>query len=503
MTRWRSSSLGVLWAILANTSCVGSDPFECTINSQCNGEAEGALCQPTGFCSFPDDSCDSGQRYGDLAGEAFANECVDVDDPSGSTADPSAEATGPDPSTSSSAQDPSSSDTADDSSTTSEPLPACGAPGQPCCEGACDPGALCAEGSCEPCVLQLDADEYYTCASRSDGVTACWGADEYGQLGDGPANNGSGSSAPVVVLGAIDALDLGAFHGCGTGPDGVLCWGRNGSGQLGLGRVFGQQPSPLPVLLMDEVVDLAAGSFHTCALSTQGEIWCWGDNEFGQLGDGSMAMGTNPTPQPVPMLDEIVDVAAGAFHTCVLDASGAVTCWGRNDRAELGTPGPVGLGERVVVELPPARALTLGDFHGCIITAADDEVWCWGANNLGQTGAGGMGNNAPPHTVLGVTDVQTIDAGDDHTCVIAPEGAACWGNNNFGQLGTAGEMFTPVPQSLPVDAVTQIRGGREHTCLVTDEPSIQCFGANGNGQLGDGTFMSGPTPVTALFGCSD
>lgn len=499
MIRWASGSLGVLWALMANSACFESDPFQCTIDAQCTGDADGALCQQTGFCSFPDDTCPSGQRYGGLAGDGLANECVELDEPGSSTEDPIAEATGPGQSTTPSA-DSSDSGMAD-STTAAEPMPPCGAPGQPCCDGVCDSGAVCTEGACEPCTLQLDIDEYYSCATRSDGVTACWGADDFGQLGDGATQHELGSPDPVVLLGTLDSLDLGAFHGCGTGPDGVLCWGRNSSGQLGLGSSYEQQPSPLVAIPADEalVVDLAAGSFHTCALSAQAEVFCWGANADGQLGDGGV--GSSSTPRLVPMLGEVVDVAAGAFHTCVLDAAGVVTCWGRNDRSELGTPGPVNPGERVVVDLPPARALTVGDFHGCIIAEGSDEVWCWGANELNQTGEGAMGDPAPPHPVLGVTDVQAIDAGDDHTCVITPKGAACWGNNSSNQLGIPGSMPTPEPQWLDVPGVTQIRGGREHTCLVTDEPRILCLGNNQVGQLGDGMFNGGPSPVATQFGC--
>ncbi|MEX1364765.1 MAG: hypothetical protein AB1Z98_16680 [Nannocystaceae bacterium] len=495
MKRWWSTSFVVLWATQVNVSCLPADPFECTIDAQCGAQVEGAQCQSTGFCSFPDEACSSGQRYGELAGMGLAGQCVEQEGGStGPTIDPEASGT-----TATSAADSSGSGTSEPGTGTTAG-PECGAVGQPCCEGICDAEATCTDGSCEPCVLLLDVDEYYSCATRADGITACWGSDDFGQLGDGPTAHPGGSSEPVVLDGVLGYLDLGAFHGCGTGPDGLLCWGRNGSGQLGLGSTYEQQPSPVGVGLMGEVVDLAGGSFHTCALTATGEVWCWGANGDGQLGEPMM--GSSDVPVPLTMLGDVVDVAAGAFHTCVLDATGTVTCWGRNDVGELGAEGPVEPGQRVeVVGLPPARALTLGDFHGCIITEGTDEVWCWGANGFGQTGEGAVGDVAAPHLVPGVTAVQSIDAGDDHTCVITPEGAACWGNNVAGQLGTPGDMSTPVPLFVEIEGVTRIRGGREHTCVVTDEPAIQCFGRNGDGQLGDGTFVGGPTPVTALFGC--
>ena len=503
MVRWWCGAISLLATGLPGLGC-SSNAFECTAVSQCNGDAADALCQPTGYCSFPDEQCPSGQRYGALAGGGLANACVEPQSAgTESTSSPPPPATsGGSTSTTTSTTNPVlDSSTGPGPQDTTDTPPVCGGADQPCCDGSCDPRLSCVEGLCQGCTVHIDVDETYSCGRQSDGTVACWGSDDFGQLGDGRQAHPGGSPEPVSVTDLLaDQLSLGAFHACAVGPDGLWCWGRNDLGQLGQGLL--SPPIPSPVFVDIRGIDqVNCGSFHCCAHDIDDGVWCWGENDQGQIGQAMV--GIYPVPQLTPF-GGFESVATGARHSCALASDGQVGCWGLNNDLQLGVDANISAGQFVLTKgIPAARALTVGDFHTCIITARTDEVWCWGRNNFQQTGTDSSGADVLPHPVPIPGPVSTIDAGDDHTCAITEGQTYCWGNNSAGQLGSKGIVSSPDP--LPVAApgtVTQVAAGREHTCIVIDGVQIQCFGLNLSGQLGDGTTITSPLPVDALFACS-
>ncbi len=184
-------------------------------------------------------------------------------------------------------------------------------------------------------VVQLASGANHVCARRSSGAVMCWGRNTEGQLGDGV----SGSKVkPVAVQGLADADDLvaGANHVCAARrASGVVCWGSNTHGQLGDGKtgVFAQR-TPVAVQGLSRPAGVALGKDHSCARSADGRGVCWGQNNAGQLGDGSTAVRSRPTA--VARLNDIADLALGAAHTCALQRTGNVTCWGSDDRRALG-----------------------------------------------------------------------------------------------------------------------------------------------------------------------
>ncbi len=246
-----------------------------------------------------------------------------------------------------------------------------------------------------------------------------------------------------------------------------------------------------------EAAVIDAGNNHTCAIEFSGEVLCWGDNFNGQLGDPDVF--SSNTAIPVSGLTDAVQVSAGGDHTCALRETGQVLCWGDNLKGQLGdgtttqrhTPTPVsGLNDAVEV--------SAGDEHTCAIKKTGQAV-CWGNGLTGQIGNGTSGPFPvkTPAEVSGLDDAEMIGAGRGHSCAIKESGqAVCWGNNLSGELGqgtTDGFATTPVPVSGVTDAAL-IAVGSYHACAIRKSGRVVCWGWNSNGQLGNGV-NPGPANV--------
>ncbi|MFN8489074.1 MAG: cohesin domain-containing protein [Caldilineaceae bacterium] len=342
--------------------------------------------------------------------------------------------------------------------------------------------------------LAISAGKYHTCALITGGSVKCWGDNEYGQLGDGTSID---KNVPIVVSGltsGIKALGVGAYHTCALATSGnVKCWGDNSYKQLGDGT-YDNKFTPVDVIgLTSGVMAISAGSMHTCALTTGDGVQCWGDNEYGQLGDlYSLRSG-------------VTAISAGIAHTCALTANGGVKCWGANYAGQLGdgvyeesnsTPVDVnGLTTGVT-------AIIAGGARTCALLTG--SVKCWGANGFGELGDGTTNNKNIPVNVLGLSNpVAAVSTNYIHTCavLITSGGVKCWGNNYYGQLGdgTLGHKNTPVNVSGLTSGATALSAGHDHTCSLTTNGGVKCWGWNYDDGtdygLGDGSPGAKETPV--------
>jgi alpha-tubulin suppressor-like RCC1 family protein len=252
---------------------------------------------------------------------------------------------------------------------------------------------------------------------------------------------------------------------------------------------------PAPI----DIVQLAAGASHTCALRASGAVLCWGANRVGQLGDGTTAR-RRPEPRVVGGVTDAVFITAGDEHTCAVRRDGTVLCWGLGTHGELGdgqrvsraTPGPVrGLGEVVQV--------AGGHNHTCALRRSG-EVSCWGSNISGELGDPAPGNDRPlPVAAVGVTDAAQVVAGFSHSCARLTSGRVlCWGRNFEGQLGdgTTGNFMRFLPTPVRgLDDAAEITTGHFHTCARRGGGTVVCWGSNNNGQVGDGSRTPQPAPV--------
>ena len=315
-----------------------------------------------------------------------------------------------------------------------------------------------------------------------------------------------GDAAPAVTTQMRATIAAGLLHTCAISEERVSCWGSNEFGQLGNGSEGGKRLAPVAVKRgtseFAEVTALAAGWNHTCAVSS-GSAYCWGSNEYGQLGDGSTT--NSPSPAAVPKVSSTVGVVtaitAGTDHTCAL-ADGVVRCWGRNNVGQLGS-GSDSLEEtepQRVENLDNVTALAAGAGHTCAVSAK--LVFCWGHNAAGQLGDGSKIDRKLPGLVKNLDNVTAIVAGLAHTCALSNGTVHCWGKNKYGQVGDGTTTDTLVPVLLGrLVAVTALGAGTNHTCAFS-KGVVSCWGFNLHGQLGDGSTNDRSSPVAVKDGAN-
>jgi alpha-tubulin suppressor-like RCC1 family protein len=259
---------------------------------------------------------------------------------------------------------------------------------------------------------QVSAGYQFTCALLSDGTVRCWGLNNVGQLGDGVSDHGNRlygndfSPIPVEVTGISTAtrVAVGFSHACALLSDGKIeCWGLDNSGQLGDGPVpTYSTATPVEVKGISTATQIAAGGFSTCARLSSGKVECWGDNGFGQLGNGSIDEYGISTPVEVKGISTATQVTAGDFHTCALLSGGRVDCWGVNGFGQLGdgtTTSPLTPVE--VTGISTAAQVAAGEFHTCALLSGG-RVGCWGENISGQLGDGTHRSRRTPVEVTGI-----------------------------------------------------------------------------------------------------
>jgi alpha-tubulin suppressor-like RCC1 family protein len=286
------------------------------------------------------------------------------------------------------------------------------------------------------------------------------------------------------------SVGVGSEHSCGLTVDGAAyCWGSAWLGQTGTGamRQFTSLVAPAPVGGGQRFTALSVGTLHSCALDADGVAYCWGDNAFGQLGDGTQS--GRPSPVRTTGRPLLRQIAAGGDHTCGLTAHGRVTCWGHGLVEE-----PVGVpGDSVV-------AITAGENHHCALTARH-AAYCWGDNTYGQLGTSDFTSRAAPVAVAGGLSFASISAGTFYTCGVTTDGTAyCWGYGLWGRLGTGTQATTPTPSRvLGTVAFASIEAGGGHTCGVATDGRAFCWGRNITGELGDGvSAIANPTTSDLL-----
>ena len=370
--------------------------------------------------------------------------------------------------------------------------------------------------------LRLSAGFGHTCGVTTSGAAYCWGDNTYGELGNGTTTT---SATPVAVSGGLSLATLSAagFEStCGVTTSGAAyCWGVNQQGELGNGSITGPQTcvgyacslTPVAVSGGLSFATVSAGYLSACGVTTGGAAYCWGDNNYGELGidsstgpqtcvnSATIGYACSGTPVAVAGRLSFATVSAGFDTACGLTTSGAAYCWGS---------GPLGDGyfssssTAVAVSGGLSFAtVSAGDGLACGVTTTG-AAYCWGNNTNGELGNGSTTTySATPVAVSGGLSFNTVSAsiGDNYACGVTTGGAAyCWGDNTYGELGNGSttRSLTPVAVSGGLSFAT-VSAGYHYTCGVTTGGAAYCWG---EGALGNGSTTKTLTPVAVSGGLS-
>ncbi|MDD5726033.1 MAG: hypothetical protein PHC53_01310 [Patescibacteria group bacterium] len=396
--------------------------------------------------------------------------------------------------------------------------------------------SACCKGDCVAMAATISVGQKHTCAIKTDGTLWCWGNNNYGEVGNGLI--GQIVPTPTLVQGlGSDVLKVsaGGYGTCAIKTDGTLwCWGANDSGQLGIGTTdgetcFDRTCKPLPQKIDSfgtDVVEVSVGNNFSCAIKTDGTLWCWGWNSWGQVGTGTQ---TNHEPSPLQvtaMGTNVVQVSTGYAHTCAVKTDGTLWCWGHNHDGEIGLGSIIWKCNGWGCELIPVQVSALGSnvaqafatfLHTCA-RKTDGTVWCWGTNPYGQIGDGTIGGDpkcgcqpTPSQVSLLGTQAADLSAGMGHACARKNDGTLwCWGSGVVGD-GTLTGALTPVQVAvLNSDVAGFSAGGDNNTCAIKTNSTLWCWGDNTDGQIGNGTtsgqtcgsnYYCEPLPVQADLIC--
>jgi alpha-tubulin suppressor-like RCC1 family protein len=341
-------------------------------------------------------------------------------------------------------------------------------------------------------VRQVVTGDRHTCALTLDTSVLCWGEGDEGRLGTNGID-GVDRNRPMLPVSqdgppfeGVVQLTAGWAHTCALlDTSEVACWGRNTSGQIGSGTLG---PAPHPQFVrartgpgrLTGVTSIAAGAFHTCARMRDGTVRCWGDNQAGSIGDGTLVDRRRPTPVRAAtgqgLLRGVVALTGGASSSCALVQGGQVRCWGYNAQRQLGmtVASTANRTRPVAVRVAGSGAVLTGVTQitgsngGYCSRRTTGEAWCWGGDNRGQRGdgphpraagarpvrnAGLAGTDPPPGNLRRVLG---ISGGGEHVCArVQATGevrVVCWGDNLLRQIGNGSVNATfPRPDTVVAD----------------------------------------------------
>ncbi|MEO1055657.1 MAG: fibronectin type III domain-containing protein [Actinomycetota bacterium] len=400
----------------------------------------------------------------------------------------------------------------------------------------------------------------HSCALLENNTVKCWGSGGSGRLGNNATTNigddptrSVADSAPINLGTGLTAtaITTGTSYTCALLDGGdIKCWGNGNLGRLGNNAITNIGDDPTRSIANSDPIDLGTGrtataittgNTHSCALLDNNTVKCWGNGNFGQLGNNATTnIGDDPT-RSVANSDPIdlgtgrtaTAISAGNGHTCALLDNYTVKCWGDGFFGQLGNDAITNIGDdptRSVANSDPidlgtgrtATAISAGNLHTCALLDGGD-VKCWGLGSSGQLGNianTGIGDGFDPSVAdsdpidLGTGRTATaITTGNGHTCALLDGGdVKCWGNGFSGRIGNNansnigdGQGTNPtVADSPPIDLGTgrtakTVSAGDSHTCAVLDDNTIKCWGFGSSGQLGNnGTTNIGDDPARAV-----
>ena len=364
----------------------------------------------------------------------------------------------------------------------------------------------------------IAAGTYNGCAILENQSMVCWGDNEYGQLGDGTT---TGSAVPIYVNVAANEtpveVTVGQVTACALMESGnIYCWGSGYYGKMGNGEPWNDDyvnTEMRQVLLPEgqggQTVSISGG--HICTILDNGDVYCWGRGNQGQLGYGGTSNRNIPTKVNLPGQRSAIAISTGTFMTCAITTHGMGYCWGENDEGQLGN------GTTNSRRMTPAEVLFPSGYTPVSISAGDDfacalmdnrKVMCWGENNDGRLGQGPLGTDDETTPVWVIMEnsetAHFLDIGTKSACMILDSGETkCWGTNEEGQIGQGDTDIdyysTPTEVNGNYDFVA-LSINSDTICAITSNAEGYCWGDNEAGQTGRGSIDTDePTPGEILF----
>jgi alpha-tubulin suppressor-like RCC1 family protein len=353
---------------------------------------------------------------------------------------------------------------------------------------------------------KVSAGQFSTVALGSNGLAYAWGDNTYGQLGDGSTTS---SSTPVQVQSpagvTFTQVSIDIYSSVALGSDGnAYAWGSNATGELGDGTT---KNSSVPVQVHAPTgvtfSQVEAGRAHSVALDSDGNAYSWGDNTYGQLGNGTKT--NSPVPVSVHAPDGVTftQLAAGDSDTAAIASDGNAYSWGRNYDGDLGNGSASDSSVPTKVQAPEGVSFTQisAGIYTTVALDSDGHAYAWGQNDDGELGNGTISGSFVPvrvHLPAGVTFTQ-VEAGHYYFVAVGSDGNTyAWGANSSGQLGDGTTTTATVPILMQTPAgvkFTQMGAGGAFTLAVGSDGNTYAWGLNAHGQLGDGTKTSSLAPV--------
>lgn len=305
----------------------------------------------------------------------------------------------------------------------------------------------------------------------------------------------TGQAAVAAPAGAVAPAVAG-----GT----VLAWGENANGQLGNGGTAGtDKPVTVALPAGTKITSVASGGRHSLAVTSTGKVLAWGDNHFGQLGDGNNTDSRSPVLVHLPAGTKVKAVAAGGTDSLALTSTGHVLAWGDDHYGQLGDGSTVARNTPAMVRMPKGtRVVSLGASYNCsLAVTASGFVWAWGYNGSGQLGNGFHTASEIPvrvHLPSGVRIKSLVSSGYDGLALTRSGRLVSWGDNSKGQLGDGTKISSTTPVMVRLAAgvrVVAIGAGSQHSVALTSTGQVLAWGYNEFGQLGNGTRINSDVPV--------
>ena len=384
--------------------------------------------------------------------------------------------------------------------------------------------------------MSISVGQWSTCALSTAGKAYCWGANTSNQLGSGGPSFQYNPTAVDVINSfngkTVTQISAGKYNSCAVANGKAYCWGGNGSGQIGDGtttdRLFPTPVDTSGVLAGKTVTQVVTNTLartttdadytlsSACAITSDGGMYCWGDNRQGQLGDGTTTQRNSPVSVNMSGVlsgKKIIQASIGDSHTCAVTSDGGVYCWGNNTYYGLGDG-------TTTARLSPVAVYTGGVLGGkqvtqvavsylgtCAVTTVG-TLYCWGSDSNGQFGLGGGGFSytgpvAAFNTgAVASKTISQVTGNNARMCVLTTDGLVyCSGYNGYGQLGNNSTTDATAPVQVTASGalsgktVVSISAGTYTTCATTSDFKAYCWGNNSNGELATGNTTNSSVPV--------